>query len=248
MHIPVVGSELASRVVERLDAGERLRYAHRDYCGVGLHKDGNIYVYDAVYDGEFETIADVMQQGSSSSERREFSIADDLIHWLSQQTDARFSGEDLDDSFYRGNQRLSIQRLRDFVNGFNPSIEDEYRLPVEPSDAPLRRAARVITWRGAKSQRDKLLSQFREEPITGCIFRKTVVELASPKTAVALRYSEIGTVWVRPQVLVLHVPQSNFFAVVPVKSVPWRYAEFMRGRLGDKVRLAEHWERSKSRD
>lgn len=109
---PTVGRDLATLVVDTLDRKKYLIYAHRDYCGMGLAKDGEFYVYDAVYDG-FPPCAKAKSMGSSG-ERIVFDSREEFIAWLSEHTDDSLSGDNLPGSFYRGNQRLTITRLREF--------------------------------------------------------------------------------------------------------------------------------------
>lgn len=95
-----------------------LAYAHRDYCGMGLAKDGDVYVYDAVQDGDPPARATGPQ---SSSERQVFSGRAPFVDWLSAQSDASLSGRDLEERFLRHNQRLTLERLDTFVAGASPA-------------------------------------------------------------------------------------------------------------------------------
>lgn len=113
-----VGPTLATRVADRLDTGDVLVYAHRDYCGMGLAKDGDLYLYDAVNDGDPPTRAAGPQ---SSSERQVFAGRLPFVDWLSEQSDASLSGQDLEDSFLRHNQRLTLERLERFAAGASPA-------------------------------------------------------------------------------------------------------------------------------
>lgn len=113
-----VGATLASRVADRLDAGDVLAYAHRDYCGMGLARDGDVYVYDAVHDGYLPAGAVDPQ---SCSERQVFNDRTSFVDWLSAQSDASLSGQDLEDHVLRHNQRLTLQRLDSFVADASPA-------------------------------------------------------------------------------------------------------------------------------
>ncbi|XUW92596.1 hypothetical protein OH764_22650 [Burkholderia sp. M6-3] len=50
-----MGIELASEVADRLDAGYVLAHGHAYYCGMGLTKYGDAYIYSVVEDGEVIT-------------------------------------------------------------------------------------------------------------------------------------------------------------------------------------------------
>ena len=105
-----VGRRLAASVADQLDRGKHLAYSHRDYCGIGLSKDGNFYIYDSVYDG-FPPVAKTASP--ISAERLIFSSRKEFINWLSEHTDASLAGERLTNK-YSQNQRLTISRLEEF--------------------------------------------------------------------------------------------------------------------------------------
>ena len=106
----VVGKTLAESVATALDSGKILVNSHRDYCGMGLAKEQQYYVYGRVYDG-YPPAAYV---SSITVDHLLFASRAQFIEWLSRQTDSSLSGDSLEDAFYRCNQRLTIQRLRDF--------------------------------------------------------------------------------------------------------------------------------------
>lgn len=105
-----VGLELASEVADRLDAGNVLAYGHAYYCGMGLSKYRDAYVYSAVEEGEVitpesgEDFLRVLEVagGKLFRSRAEF------IEWLSGQTDSSLRGD--------GNQRITLERLRFFAS------------------------------------------------------------------------------------------------------------------------------------
>ena len=108
---PSVGRELAARVADQLDKGLALHNSHRDYCGMGLAKDGGKYVYDWVHDGYPPSAA---PGGHFSSERLVFNSREEFIGWLQWQSDNSLAGSRLEWGFLRGNQRLTLERLRQF--------------------------------------------------------------------------------------------------------------------------------------
>ncbi|AXF18798.1 hypothetical protein CUJ87_30995 (plasmid) [Paraburkholderia caledonica] len=105
-----MGLDLASEVADRLDAGNVLAYGHAYYCGMGLSKHGDAYVYSAVEEGEVitpesgEDFLRVLEVagGKLFRSRAEF------IEWLSGQTDSSLRGD--------GNQRITLDRLRFFAS------------------------------------------------------------------------------------------------------------------------------------
>ena len=118
-----VGNDLASRVADTLDAGHCLAYAHRDYCGMGLCKDGATYIYDEVNDGNI-----VRKRASdfapSPDERLEFKSRDAFIAWLQEQSDHSLSGQSLANTWLHNNQRITVGRLHEFAanNSFKPNL------------------------------------------------------------------------------------------------------------------------------
>ena len=78
---------------------------------MGLAKDAQCYVYDAVYDGFPPSVA---MASSTAPDRRVFRTREAFVDWLSDQTDASLSGADLPEHFFRQNQRLTLARLQQF--------------------------------------------------------------------------------------------------------------------------------------
>lgn len=107
-----VGEMLATRVADRLDDGAVLTYVHRDFCGMGLAKDEDTYVYASVWDGYPPTIADIRTAPAGLK----FPTRDKFIEWLAAQSDESLSGRELDQAFFHGNQRITLQRLHEFAD------------------------------------------------------------------------------------------------------------------------------------
>lgn len=101
------GSALAAGVTARLSTGAQMANSHRDYCGIGLAINGSIFVMAEVQDGYLETTL------------RTWTTADEFKAWLAVQSDFAQSGFDpatgLVDAWLQGNQRITRQRLNDFV-------------------------------------------------------------------------------------------------------------------------------------
>ena len=113
------GRELAERVADRLERGEALVYAHREYCGMGLCYTGSQYVYGEVMDGLVIMPADLASWGVNPSrlKQRVFDSREAFVAWLAQQSDESLYGYELDDPWRRGNQRITRARLEAFVRG-----------------------------------------------------------------------------------------------------------------------------------
>lgn len=96
------GATLAGQVVDALDRGVTVAYAHRDYCGMGLGRGDSGYVYGPVHDGQLleETV---------------FETREALAAWLAQQSDATLSGRESPLPFEWDNQRLTRTRLLEAV-------------------------------------------------------------------------------------------------------------------------------------
>lgn len=112
-----IGIELASKVAKKLlkDKGRKgIWYTHRDYCGHGLISiDDNISLVE-VHDGDPLDGKALLSWKSES----------DFISWLARQSDFSLSGADPDekelfseDSFGLNNQRLTAERLTEYVKG-----------------------------------------------------------------------------------------------------------------------------------
>lgn len=120
------GPALAEAVADRLERGDVLSYAHRDYCGMGLRfADGN-YIYGEVVDGELPSDAELSTwtMKPSNIERMVFSSRVSFIEWLSKQSDEALSGRTLQPEWLIQNQRITGRRLRSFARGNAvPSVE-----------------------------------------------------------------------------------------------------------------------------
>ncbi|WP_396267992.1 hypothetical protein [Ideonella sp.] len=108
------GFELSQAVVDRLDQGDRLGYYHRDFCGYGLAKLEDEYVYGIVVDGYMSASSALTASQGGSSERRVFTNRSDFVAWLAAESDESLSGRNTSDY---GNQRIDRWRLLSFVEG-----------------------------------------------------------------------------------------------------------------------------------
>ena len=95
---------MAQRVADRLKMKCDLGFSHRDYCGTGLTWYTGNFLYGHVYDGLV-----------GSPAIKEFKNEREFVTWLGEQTDESLSGAD-EDQFYRNNQRLTVNRLFEFVS------------------------------------------------------------------------------------------------------------------------------------
>lgn len=89
-------------------------YRHRDYCGHGMIWSNNHLVICEFNEG-FMSGKPLMRW--NSSEKRNF------IDWLSIQSDFSLSGHDKgnsaffeEDLFFRGNQKLTLERFKEFLS------------------------------------------------------------------------------------------------------------------------------------
>ena len=116
------GPELAAAVADRLERGDMLAYAHRDYCGMGLRYADGGYHYGEVWDGSLPTAAELRQWGFVSAQPplQSFSSRQEFVGWLSAQSDESLHGRELDSAWMIGNQRLDRQRLQAFAEGALP--------------------------------------------------------------------------------------------------------------------------------
>ena len=117
-----VGNDLASQVADRLESGHWLGYVHRDYCGMGLCKDGTTFIYGEINDGFFFRIGELVV-APISPERLEFNSRESFVAWLQDQSDLSLSGQDLPNSWLHNNQRITVSRLLEFAanNSFKPT-------------------------------------------------------------------------------------------------------------------------------
>lgn len=112
---PTVGRDVASRVADRLDNGEVLGYAHRDFCGMGLEFQRGVYVHGPVQD--WWVNPDKPNDSAWYCGGASFETKEAFVDWLAAQSDHSLSGHDLEHEFYRDNQRLTLARLQAFANG-----------------------------------------------------------------------------------------------------------------------------------
>ncbi len=104
--------ELAAHVADCLEDGRSLGYSHRDYCGMGLeYRDGKYY-YGALWDGAFDLDQPVVYPSRTA-----------FISWLAEQSTATMARIDDKDPFYRGNQVITRQRLREFLEERSGSFD-----------------------------------------------------------------------------------------------------------------------------
>lgn len=112
-----VGVALATQVACKLETGAILAYRHRDYCGVGLRYADKEYICGEVFEGDLPSRQEIKSwPGAERMERSTFSTRADFVAWLGEQSDESLSGKQLPDTFSRNNQRLSLERLRQFVS------------------------------------------------------------------------------------------------------------------------------------
>lgn len=97
------GETLAEAVAAKLQAGEVLGHAHRDYCGMGLAYQDGRWRYGELWDG-------VMQETV-----QQWTDRDAFVAWLASRSDASLANLDRKDAFYWGNQTLDHDRLQAWV-------------------------------------------------------------------------------------------------------------------------------------
>lgn len=116
MQIPTVGRELALQVAQNLVKGKSLVYLHPYYCGIGLLYREGAYMCLQVGDWPYPSLDEALiLQAQGKDECKVFPDTDSFIEWLSVQSDESLDGHELDDPWLRANQRLTIERLRQFV-------------------------------------------------------------------------------------------------------------------------------------
>jgi len=106
-----IGTELATKVANKLKQDNHLYYSHRDYCGHGLmYKDDSYHIF-RIIDADIEDALTL----------EKFNSAGDFIRFFAKQSDYSMAGADnrvsvfYTDSFFElNNQRLSCKRLIDF--------------------------------------------------------------------------------------------------------------------------------------
>ena len=112
------GLELANAVANRLETGVRLAFTHPEYCGTGLgHDEHGLFIHAEVYDGEFPSAMQVlrMEERGESFEYQTFANRTDFVNWLAAQSDASLSGHHLPHEWRHDNQRITRQRLTQFI-------------------------------------------------------------------------------------------------------------------------------------
>ncbi|MEN9865553.1 MAG: hypothetical protein RL748_1143 [Pseudomonadota bacterium] len=111
------GLALANAVADRLSSGAILAYTHREYCGTGLAFENGAFIFGEVYDGQLPSPTQVlnMQERGESVEYQSFASRADFVAWLAAQSDDSLSGQNLAQDWQRGNQRLTRQRLQEFI-------------------------------------------------------------------------------------------------------------------------------------
>ncbi|HAT33779.1 MAG TPA: hypothetical protein DCW29_23935 [Janthinobacterium sp.] len=115
---PTVGAALANAVADRLQAGRALCFSHPEYCGMGLHCADGLFIYCEVTDGELLTQSQYLRRKTDgeAGEFLAFAERDQFVAWLAGQSDLSLSGLDLPQEWLRANQRLSLARLRAFLD------------------------------------------------------------------------------------------------------------------------------------
>lgn len=111
------GLALANAVADRLTSGATLAYTHPEYCGTGLAYENGAFICAEVYDGQLPSPTQVsnMQARGENVEYQSFASRADFVNWLAAQSDATLAGQQLPQEWQRGNQRLTRQRLQEFV-------------------------------------------------------------------------------------------------------------------------------------
>lgn len=112
-----VGQALAEAVASRLESGQILANSHPEYCGIGLQYTNGVYIVSEVSDGELFSESQYAQarQRGDNPEFAAFHTRAEFVAWLAQQSDASLSGNELAQEWLRGNQRLSLARLQEFI-------------------------------------------------------------------------------------------------------------------------------------
>lgn len=113
----IIGKQLATEVTIRLECGNVLAHDHRDYCGMGLRYAEGYFIYSEVYDGQLPLEGEVKNwQEAGDVERKSFNSRSAFINWLAKQSDESLSGKELANAWLHGNQRLTLERLKCFVD------------------------------------------------------------------------------------------------------------------------------------
>lgn len=110
------GKELAYSVANLLKTIGPIAEMHRDYCGVGFIYHNGVFIYTHFYDGE-PNLYPLDESGKSGVINR-FVAEQDFVNWLSIQNDASLSGAETGDASYANNQRITQEKLKQFVRMF----------------------------------------------------------------------------------------------------------------------------------
>lgn len=112
----VYGADLAGRVADHLVNVGSIRYAHKEYCGMGLGYQNGKFVYAEVNDGSLEEDC----PAASFTHREAF------VTWLAAQSDETLSGREKDDGWYPNNQRITRERLENcLAEAGRPSEQED---------------------------------------------------------------------------------------------------------------------------
>lgn len=113
--LSLIGTALAERVATRLEQGKTLAFDHPEYCGMGLQWVDGIYLYAEVQDGRLPLPHNLQGGPMANMEHAMFATREAFIAWLAAQSDQSLSGATLADEFLRNNQRITQERLQQFV-------------------------------------------------------------------------------------------------------------------------------------
>lgn len=111
--------DVVERAVAAVADGRSLINIHRDYCGVGIALEADMFKIGYCEDGFVDTVA------------MQFDDAPALVDWLCQQSNSTMNGHDPEGPlfqhrrFYVGNQRITLQRLLDHGKGRNDHFEGD---------------------------------------------------------------------------------------------------------------------------
>ncbi len=97
------GKELAKKVADYLEKGGAIGNVHRDYCGMGLIAQDNIYYYCSIFDGYF--LEDDIRF-----------TKEDFIDWLAVQNDYTMSLKEKGNAWDTDNQVITKERLVNLPN------------------------------------------------------------------------------------------------------------------------------------
>lgn len=112
-----IGVSLAEAVARHLEAGHKLAHSHPEYCGMGLHCVNGVFIYCEVYDGDLLTETQYHNQAKQGDAPEFLAFAEraQFVAWLAGQSDQSLAGLDAQQDWRRNNQRLSLQRLQEFI-------------------------------------------------------------------------------------------------------------------------------------